>query len=140
MARTVLIDSGPIVAALCRRDKHHAWAKAHFDAFTSPCITCEAVFSESFFLLDREGGSTTILCALLERGVITPGFDFAESIADTLHLIRRYKNVPMSFADACLVRMSEIHTDAVVFTTDRDFETYRKNARLAIPLIAPWQG
>jgi predicted nucleic acid-binding protein len=138
MARTVLIDSGPIVAALCRGDQHHKWAKLHFEAFAEACLTCEAVLSECFFLLEREDESAEILCALLERGIITTGFALEQQLAETNHLIRRYKDIPMSFADACLVRMSELHNDAVIFTTDRDFETYRKNGRQAIPLIAPW--
>ena len=49
-----------------------------------------------------------------------------------------YKDTPMSFADACLVRMAEIQNDAVIFATDSDFETYRKNGRQTIPLITPW--
>jgi rRNA-processing protein FCF1 len=43
----------------------------------------------------------------------------------------------MSLADACLVRMAEQIQDAVVFTTDSDFRTYRKNGRQIIPLIMP---
>jgi predicted nucleic acid-binding protein len=139
MARTVLIDSGAIVAALCRRDQHQAWAKAHLQAFTVPCLSCEAVISESLFLLRRESNSADILCALLERGVIASGFALDGNLKETLRLIRRFKDIPMSFADACLVRMSEIHDDPIVFTTDRDFEAYRKNGRQTIPLIVPWQ-
>jgi predicted nucleic acid-binding protein len=138
MAKTVLIDSGPIVAALCRRDQHHAWAKLHFAAFTEPCLTCEAVLSEAFFLLERAGENADILCALLERGIVATGFALDRHLVETNRLMRRYKDIPMSFADACLVRMAELHNDAAIFTTDRDFETYRKNGRQTIPLIASW--
>lgn len=55
-----------------------------------------------------------------------------------MQLIRSYDDIPMSLADACLVRMVEMHKDAAIFTTDRDFETYRKNKRQTIPLIKPW--
>jgi predicted nucleic acid-binding protein len=138
MAKTVLIDSGGIVAALRCRDQHHAWAKSHFEAFAQPCLTCEAVLSESFFLLERTGGGKQALCALLERGIIVTAFSLEQHLAETIHLIRRYKDTPMSYADACLVRMAEMHHDAVILTTDRDFETYRKNGRQTIPLITPW--
>jgi len=110
----------------------------HFQAFVEPCLTCEAVLSESFFLLERAGESADILCALLERGIIATGFALDQHLVETNSLIRRYKDIPMSFADACLVRMSELHNDAVIFTADRDFETYRKNGRQTIPLVAPW--
>jgi len=75
---------------------------------------------------------------LLERGIIATGFALDQHLVETNSLIRRYKDIPMSFADACLVRMSELHNDAVIFTADRDFETYRKNGRQTIPLVAPW--
>ncbi len=138
MAKTVLIDSGAIVAALRKRDQHHVWARSNFEAFTTPCATCEAVVSESFFLLERAKQGKETLCTLLERGIIKVEFSLTPHLEETLHLIRRYRDTPMSFADACLVRMSEIHNDSVVFTTDSDFTTYRRNARQIIPVIAPW--
>ena len=138
MAKTVLIDSGAIVAALRRRDQHHAWARSNFEALTEPCLTCEAVLSESFFLLERARERKDRLCSLLERGVIAVGFSFASHCAEALHLLRRYDDTPMSFADACLVRMAELHDDASIFTADTDVRTSRKNGRQAIPLLTPW--
>ncbi|HNG34544.1 MAG TPA: pilus assembly protein, partial [Blastocatellia bacterium] len=52
-------------------------------------------------------------------------------------LLEKYADVPMSFADACLVRMSELYPDSAVFTLDSDFKIYRRNGRQAIPLIFP---
>src|ERR1700726_2150190 len=137
MGRTVLIDSGAIVAGLHRRDQHHAWARAHFEAFIDPCVTCEAVLSESFFLLERASSGKEALCALLEREIISSEFSAGNELTETLRLLRRYGDTPMSFADACLVRMAELFDDAAVFTTDSDFETYRKHSRQTIPLIRP---
>jgi uncharacterized protein len=137
MAKTVLIDSGAIVAALRRRDQHHAWARAHFEAESEAFVSCESVISESFFLLDRAVGGKEALCGLLERAIITVEFSFTDQIAETIRLLRRYDDTPMSFADACLVRMAEQIHDSVVFTTDSDFRTYRKNGRQIIPLIMP---
>lgn len=137
MAKTVVIDSGPIVAALRRRDQHHAWARAHFQAETEPFVTCEAVLSESFFLLEKAPGGKEALCGLLQRAIINVDFSLTEQLAETLRLLRRYDDTPMSFADACLVRMAEQTQAAVVFTTDADFRTYRKNGRQIIPLIMP---
>jgi predicted nucleic acid-binding protein len=138
MGRTVLIDSGCIVAALHKRDQHHAWARAHFEAFVEPCVTCEAALSESFFLLERMRESKQALCALLERKVILLRFSMEDEVTETLRLLRRYGDIPMSLADACLVRMAELIPDATVFTTDSDFATYRKHGRQIIPLITPY--
>lgn len=120
MAATVLIDSGAIVAALSRRDAHHAWARAHFDALDHPCATCEAVLSEAFFLLERASEGKAALCRMLERKIVVVDFSFSLRRAETLRLIRRYASTPMSFADACLVRMAELAEGAT-----------------AIPLIIP---
>jgi predicted nucleic acid-binding protein len=137
MAGTVVIDSGAIVALLHRRDQHHAWARSHFEAMSVPCITCEAVLSESFFLLERAKEGKDRLASVLERGIILPDFSFVDHREETLRLLRRYSDTRMRFADACIVRMAEVHENAVVFTTDSDFRIYRKNARQAIPLMLP---
>lgn len=137
MAKSVLVDTGPLVAALRRRDTHHGWARAHFEAATEPFVTCEAVISETLFLLERAQDGKEALCSLIERGVVVVRYSFAEEIAETIRLIRRYNDTPMSFADACLVRMAEKSDQSIVFTTDSDFRTYRKNGRQVIPLIIP---
>jgi predicted nucleic acid-binding protein len=138
MARTVLIDSGAIVAALSDREQLHPWAKLQFEALTEPPITCEAVLSECFHLLERTRRGKEALCALIERGLIGTAFSFDLHTEETIQLMRRYKDTPMSFADACLVRMAELHNDPLIFTTDSDFAIYRKNGRQMIPLITPW--
>jgi len=137
MGKTILIDSGAIVAGLHRRDQHHAWARAHLEAFVDPCLTCEAVLSESFFLLQRAREGREALFTLLERKIIAVGFSIQNELAQTLRLLRRYADTPMSFADACLVRMVELIDEATVFTTDSDFEMYRKQGRQVISLIKP---
>jgi predicted nucleic acid-binding protein len=137
MARSVLVDTGPLVAALRRRDHHHGWARAHFEASSQPFITCEAVVSEALFLLERAGGGKEALLGLQERGIVVVRYSFDNEITETLRLIRRYSDTPMSFADTCLVRMAEKTDDSAVFTTDSDFRMYRRNGRQVIPLIIP---
>lgn len=140
MARHVLVDSGSVVALLDRRDTHHQWATRELANLREPLLTCEAVISEVFFLLSRIRGGNSAFIALLRHDLILASANFSyEAEADEiLRLLERYGNVPMSFADACLVRMSEIDSDSIVFTTDRDFLTYRRNRRQAIPLISPF--
>lgn len=137
MGKSILIDTGPIVAALRKRDVHHAWARANFEAATDPFLTCEAVISECLFLLEKANEGKEALCGLLERGIIVVRYSLAEELAETLGLIRRYRDTPMSFADACLVRMAETEPAATVFTTDGDFRIYRNNRRQVIPLLMP---
>jgi len=140
MARRVFVDAGPIVALLDRRDTHHQWAKSEIAKLHDPLLTCEAVLSEAFFLLARVRGGTATLVALLRDNLVSVPADFSyyEHSAEILRSLEHYRTVPMSLADACLVRMSEIHRDSFVFTTDRDFLTYRRNRRQPIPLISPF--
>ncbi len=139
MGRPVLIDSGPLVAALRERDRHHAWAVAHLASMSEPCVTCEAVVSECFHLLEDAPEGAERFSELLADGVVRIDFDADQHLADLLHLLHNYRNLPMGFADACLVRMSELQPGARVFTIDTDFRIYRRNGRQMIPLVAPWQ-
>ena len=140
MARRVLVDSGPVVALLDRRDLHHQWVLRELANLHEAFVTCEAVLSEVFFLVSRIRHGNSTLIALLRDGLISTaaGFSYDQESAEVLRHLERYSNVPMSFADACLVRMCEIDNDAIVFTTDRDFLTYRRNRRQPIPLISPF--
>jgi predicted nucleic acid-binding protein len=140
MARRVLVDSGPIVALLDRRDTYHQWAKSEIANLHEPPLTCEAVISEVFFLLSRVRGGTSIFVALLRDGLVlaSANFSYREQSAEVLRRLQQYGDMPMSFADACLVRMSEIERDSIIFTTDQDFLTYRRNRRQNIPLISPF--
>ncbi|HEX4078091.1 MAG TPA: hypothetical protein VHX61_04350 [Rhizomicrobium sp.] len=49
----------------------------------------------------------------------------------------KYRNLPISMADACLVRISEIVTDSIVLTTDSDFRVYRRHGRQTVPCAMP---
>jgi predicted nucleic acid-binding protein len=140
MADRVLADSGPIVALLDRRDTHHDWAKREIANLREPLLTCEAVISEVFFLLSRVRGGNSIFIGLLRGGLVLvhPDFSYRDQSREILRHLERYGNVPMSFADACLVRMSEIDRNSIIFTTDRDFLTYRRHRRQSIPLISPF--
>jgi hypothetical protein len=93
--------------------------------------------SEAFFLLRETNGGTERLVELLERGVVLSTFTLNEEIPEIGKLLRKYGNVPMSLADACLVRMAEMIPRAVVLTLDSDFRFYRKNRRFEIPLLSP---
>ena len=135
MAKNVLVDAGFLIALLNRRDAHHAWAAAQAPHFATPWSTCEAALSEAFHLLAAPG--TPVLGALLRRGTVVIAFDLGEEHSHVLSLMQKYINIPMSLADACLVRMTETRADPVLLTTDSDFRIYRRHSRQTIPCIMP---
>lgn len=87
--------------------------------------------------MKREGSDTDALFALLDRGVIRIALALQEEQADLRVLMRRYRDRPMSLADACLVRLSEIHPAAEVLTLDSDFRVYRRHGNKVIPVRMP---
>ena len=132
-----LLDTGPLVSFLASGLRRHAWTCEQWKFFRPPLLTCEPVLTEAAFLLKREGREADPLFALLERGVIRIALDVQEEQADLRALMRRYRNRPMSLADACLVRLSELHTDGEVFTLDFDFRIYRRHGNKVIPVLMP---
>jgi uncharacterized protein len=136
--KTWLIDTGPLVALLVGDDHQHAWALEQSKSAPPTAITCDAVISEALFLLKREGYDTDLLFALVEAGFLRSEFDFHAECRHVRSLMRRYRERPMAFADACLVRMAELRPEAVVWTLDRDFLFYRKQGRQSLSLVAPW--
>lgn len=133
----VIIDTGPLVAFLCRDDGRHGWVTAQLALVEPPLLTCESVLSEAAFLLRRVGRGADALLALVRRKLVRVPFQLEAELPAVERLMARYANVPISLADACLVRMSETHAGSVVVTLDSDFRTYRRHGRNVIPLITP---
>jgi uncharacterized protein len=124
-----------LVSLLRRRDAHHAWAAVQAADFKMPWHTCQAVLTEAFHIMDRHGGEQ--LRVLVHRGAVLDTLSFAEQQQPIFDLMAKYADVPMAFADACLVRMSELWSDSIVLTTDRHFAAYRRNRRQVVPHRRP---
>ncbi len=133
----ILIDSGPIYAMINQREYYHHWATAQAARLDPPYYTCEAVISEAHFLLKKVYNGSRQLNKMIADGGIVLAFSYADHIDRVHELMDRYANVPMSFADACLVRMAEIHREGQAFTTDGDFRIYRKSRTKRLDVIMP---
>lgn len=132
-----LLDTGPLVSFLASGLTHHAWAVAQWERLQPPLLTCEPVLTEAAFLLERERSDADAIFDLLERGVIRVALAVEKEQADLRALMQRYRNRPMSLADACLVRLSELHPSGEVFTLDSDFRIYRRHGNRVIPVRMP---
>lgn len=137
MKRRVILDTGPLVAYLNGRDFHHQWAAREWNQIEAPFLCCEAVLAEACFLISKNGNQPQVILDLIDFGVIKVSFRIQEHCTQIAKLIRKYHSVPMSLADASLVKMSELISGSRVFTTDGDFSIYRRNGRQTIPLITP---
>jgi uncharacterized protein len=135
MGKSVLVDAGFIVALLNNRDAHHDWAVTQAHNWPPPWGTCEAVLSEAYHLLGDAGALS--LGALLHRRALLVSFELRGHTEAVAKLMEKYSDVPMSFADACLVRMTETHANPLILTTDKDFRIYRRHGRQVVPCITP---
>jgi len=100
-----------------------------------PWLTCEAVVIETLFLLARP--EAVRLCRLLRDGRLRVVYSLRDEVAPVLDLMDKYADVPMSLADACLVRMTETLADPIIVTTDADFKIYRRHSRQVVPCLMP---
>jgi uncharacterized protein len=136
----LLIDAGPLIALLNRRERHHAWVRDLLDTIEPPLFTCDPVLSEVCFVLQRLQRGANAVLELVARGIVRSDFRVASEIDSLSSLMKKFANVPMSLADACLVRMTELEPRAEVLTLDGDFRVYRRNRRQAVPTIMPGDG
>lgn len=135
--RRVIFDTGPLVAWLCPRDKHHTWVRQAFSGIYSSGLICEAVLTEVCHLVAREGiPRGKVVDFMLDGGLQV--VSLSSELSAIGNLLNRYADTPMDFADACVTRVAEIHAGSRVCTTDTDFLVYRTNRSEAIPLIAPF--
>ncbi len=137
MRARALLDTGPLVAFLDRRDRYHRWATEQWDHVGPPLLTCAPVLSEACFLLRDLPVAGLAVLDLLVRGILQVGLAIETEAAAIRKLLSRYANVRMSLADACLVRMAEQHPGSRVMTLDRDFRSYRMHGRRVIPTLMP---
>lgn len=133
-----IADTGPLVALLAASEANHIWVTEQAKAAPATVLTCEAVITEALFILKRAGHDPDPFFALMETGFLRCKFDLHAESRAVRELMRHYRDQPMSLADACLVRMTEIHPDSVIWTLDRDFRVYRRHRRHTLPLVTPW--
>ena len=135
-APRVILDTGPLVGFLDASDQWHEWSLARFSELPSPMLTCEAVLSEANYLLGGKPGADRIL-EMIELGALDIVPLFPRETPHIRAFMARY-GVRAQLADACLVRLSELHPHCQVLTTDSaDFRVYRRHRNERLPLIAP---
>jgi predicted nucleic acid-binding protein len=135
-----IVDTGPLVALLDQDERHHRWVVEHIEELDAPLLVCEPVLAEAMHLIARSFGAQAALLELLHGRALRMAFRLEEHLPAIRKLHQKYRDRPMSLADACIVRMAEIYEHHSVLTLDSDFSVYRKHERAPIPLIHPTLG
>jgi predicted nucleic acid-binding protein len=132
-----IVDTGPLVAFFDRAERHHRWVTERVEALEAPLLVCEPVLTETIYLLARYSRAQDALLDLLQDGALSIAFRIADHVDELRRLLQKYRDTPMSLADACIVRMAEVHERHAVLTLDSDFSVYRKHGRIPLTLIHP---
>jgi uncharacterized protein len=126
------------VALIDRSDRYHVWVREQLKQISPPLLTCEAVISETWFLLERVRNGRETLLQLLTLKQVQVCFDLDQEWERVMPLLVQYASVPVSLADAELIRMAELYPRSLIFTLDSDFQVYRKERDRVIPVLSPW--
>jgi predicted nucleic acid-binding protein len=126
-----------LVAYLDRRDACHPWARDVFKTVPPLFLTCEAVLTETCFLLRHLPRALDQIAAWLADGRLRIAFTLESASPRVFQLMAKYRELPMSLADACLVTMIEFGVGRRVFTLDNHFRLYRHSGRRIVPVLMP---
>ena len=127
---SAILDTGPLVAFLSRSERHHQWAAERIQSLEGPLLVCEPVLVEAMFLLAGFVRAQDMLFSYLERDALIVAFRVDEHVPALRARLQKYRDRPMSLADACIVRMAEIYDRHAVLTLDSDFAIYRKHGHV----------
>jgi predicted nucleic acid-binding protein len=121
----VLLDTGPIVAVLNRRERHHEESAELIMTTPGSLITCEAVIAEACHLVDHRPAAVADILNEISDGEYHLIYSLEERAKHVAKLMRKYADIPMDLADACLVDMATVCNTGRILTLDRDFRIYR---------------
>jgi predicted nucleic acid-binding protein len=120
-----LVDTGAIVALLDRSEHHHKHCAGAIGEIEAPLLTCEAVIAETCYLLREIKNAVDAVLENVEKGVFLVPYRVTGKTFGLRRLLKKYAEVPMDFADACLVGMANEYQTGRILTLDRDFRIYR---------------
>jgi predicted nucleic acid-binding protein len=123
--KPVLLDAGFIVALLDRSENFHKTCARTVREVEAPLVTCEAVITESCYLLRNLSGASEAVIENIAAGIFQVPFQLSLDIAGVKQVLRKYKDRKIDLADACLIRLADQFGTGDILTLDQDFAIYR---------------
>jgi predicted nucleic acid-binding protein len=134
----ILVDTGFLIALYDQSDFDHTRCMRTYESLDRPLVTCEAVVTESVYMLRYVSGAAEALLASIESGALEIRFRLSESAGQVQALMEKYIDTPAGFADACLIHLADELDTGDILTLDSDFAHYRwrrtRPFRMLIPL------
>jgi predicted nucleic acid-binding protein len=123
--KPVLLDTGFIVALLDRSENFHKACARAVREVRAPLVTCEAVITESCYLLRNLSGASEAVIENVAAGIFEVPFQLSRDTAGVKQVLRKYEDRKIDLADACLIRLADQFGTADILTLDQDFAVYR---------------
>ena len=133
--KATLLDTGVIVALLDQDEQHHLQCVEVISDIIGPLVTCEAAVAEVCYLLRRTPGAHGAAIKNIANGVFQIPVRLVDRAAPVETLLKKYRDVPMDLADACLLDLADQMDCGQILTLDRDFELYRWRSRRKFELL-----
>ena len=138
MAGNAIIDTGAILALLDRNDQWHQTCTDAFSQLRLPLLTSEAVLTEVFHLIGDTDREVRAAWKFVRSGALAVSSITDADLPSLDVLMHQYRDRPMDFADATLVRIAEREVLSLILTIDHnDFETYRIQGRRRFRIVPP---
>ena len=124
MKRT-LIDAGPLIALFDKDDKYHEKIKKFLKEYKGRLYTSWPVITEVLHMLDFNVEVQIDFLKWIRKDALNVVSLTKESIIRIINLSEKYSDVPMDFADATLIVISETKNIKDIVSIDTDFYIYR---------------
>lgn len=121
----VLVDTSCLVALYDTSDHDHARCLRAYESLHQALVTCEAVITESVYMLRFASGAAEALLASVECGALKISFKLSDAAGAISSIMHKYRDTPADFADACLIHMANQLDTGDILTLDSDFGHYR---------------
>ncbi len=133
----ILIDTGVIFALLDQDEWAHEGCVRALEIVTRPLVTCEAVITESCYLLRRRRGAVDAVLASVLTGFFGIPFKISSSAPQIRGILEKYRDTPADFADACLIAMADQLGTGDILTLDSHFKHYRWRRTRRFNMLVP---
>lgn len=133
----ILLDTGVIVAWLNRRDRHHKRCVAALSGLRKPIVTPEAVIAESCYMLQSIPAAIDRVLENVAEGIFQIPVPLSEYASEARSILRKYRDTPADFADACLIAVANALDTGDILTLDSDFKHYRWRRNRSFNLLIP---
>ncbi len=134
--RAVLVDAGALIALLDRSDAGHTRVVSALTDVTAPLVTVWPAVTEAMHLLRHVTRGQHALFEMIDDGALElSGLDTGDDLRRMHALMQKYRDLPMDFADAALVRLAEREKLNAILTLDAHFQIYRLPGRVRFHLL-----